>query len=161
MLKFRSMCVDAEKHSGAVLSAGDNDPRITKVGRFIRACRMDELPQLINILKGDMSIVGPRPERPEIAEEYEKTLPEFQLRLQVKAGLTGYAQIYGKYNTSPYDKLLMDLMYISRQSILEDLNIILATIKILASKESTEGVGEEYVEMKYEERRRESEDSIA
>jgi len=154
ILKFRSMCVDAEKYSGAVLSAGENDPRITKVGRFIRACRLDELPQLINILAGDMSIVGPRPERPEIAAEYEKELPEFQLRLQVKAGLTGYAQVYGKYNTTPYDKLLMDLMYISRQSILEDLSIILATLKILASKESTEGVGAESVEMTFTAERR-------
>lgn len=154
ILKFRSMRVDAEKYSGAVLSSGENDPRITKVGRFIRACRLDELPQLINILRGDMSIVGPRPERPEIAAEYEKELPEFRLRLQVKAGLTGYAQVYGKYNTTPYDKLLMDLMYISRQSILEDLSIMLATLKILTSKDSTEGVGEDTAEMKFEKRER-------
>lgn len=153
ILKFRSMRVDAEKLSGAVLSAGEGDPRITRVGRFIRACRLDELPQLFNILAGDMSIVGPRPERPEIAARYEKELPEFKLRLQVKAGLTGYAQVYGKYNTTPYDKLLMDLMYISRQNILEDLSIILATVKILACKESTEGVGEGADDMKYEERR--------
>ena len=152
ILKFRSMCVDAEKYSGAVLSAGENDPRITKVGRFIRACRLDELPQLINIFKGDMSIVGPRPERPEIAAEYEKELPEFRLRLQCKAGLTGYAQVYGKYNTTPYDKLLMDLMYIAHPSILEDLTIMLATVTILFSKESTEGVGMEVAELKYEER---------
>ena len=152
ILKFRSMCVDAEKYSGAVLSAGENDPRITKVGRFIRACRLDELPQLINIFKGDMSIVGPRPERPEIAAEYEKELPEFRLRLQCKAGLTGYAQVYGKYNTTPYDKLLMDLMYIAHPSILEDLTIMLATATILFSKESTEGVGMEVAELKYEER---------
>ena len=143
MLKFRSMIVDAEKHSGAVLSTGEDDPRITKVGKFIRALRIDELPQLWNILKGDMSIVGPRPERPEIAAEIEKVLPEFAFRLQVKAGLTGYAQVYGKYNTSFYDKLLMDLMYISRPSILEDLSILLATIRILTDRESTQGVGEE------------------
>ena len=142
ILKFRSMCVDAEKYSGAVLSAGESDSRITKVGRVIRACRIDELPQLINILKGDMSIVGPRPERPEIQAEIEKDVPEFSLRLQAKAGLTGYAQVYGKYNTTFYDKLLMDLMYISRPSILEDLTIILVTLRILTSKESTEGVGE-------------------
>lgn len=142
ILKFRSMRVDAEKYSGAVLSAGENDPRITKVGRIIRACRLDELPQLLNILKGDMSLVGPRPERPELQKEIEKEMPEFGLRLQAKAGLTGYAQVYGKYNTTFYDKLLMDLMYISKPSILEDFTIMLATVKILTSKESTEGVGE-------------------
>lgn len=142
VLKFRSMRMDAEKDGVARLSTGENDPRITKIGRFIRACRMDELPQLINILKGDMSIVGPRPERPEIAKEYEKELPEFRLRLQCKCGLTGYAQVYGKYNSTPYDKLLMDLMYISKPSIAEDLKIIFATIKILFKKDSTEGVTE-------------------
>ena len=142
ILKFRSMRVDTEKYSGAVLSAGENDPRITKVGRIIRACRLDELPQLLNILKGDMSLVGPRPERPELQKEIEKEVPEFGLRLQAKAGLTGYAQVYGKYNTTFYDKLLMDLMYISKPSILEDFTIMLATVKILTSKESTEGVGE-------------------
>ena len=142
ILKFRSMCVDAEKYSGAVLSAGEDDPRITKVGRIIRALRIDELPQLWNILKGDMSIVGPRPERPEIAAEIERELPEFALRLQVKAGLTGYAQVYGKYNTTFYDKLLMDLMYIANPSVMEDLTIMLATVRILTDKESTEGVGE-------------------
>ena len=155
ILKFRSMRVDAEKLSGAVLSSGENDPRITKVGRFIRACRLDELPQLINIFRGDMSIVGPRPERPEIAAEYEKELPEFRLRLQCKAGLTGYAQVYGKYNTTPYDKLLMDLMYIAHPSVLEDLTIMLATVKILFSRESTESVGAQRAELKYEKRDKE------
>lgn len=151
ILKFRSMRVDAEKYSGAVLSAGENDPRITKVGRIIRACRLDELPQLLNILKGDMSLVGPRPERPELQKEIEKEVPEFGLRLQAKAGLTGYAQVYGKYNTTFYDKLLMDLMYISKPSILEDLTIMLETVKILTSKESTEGVGEGKEELKLRE----------
>lgn len=151
ILKFRSMRVDAEKYSGAVLSAGENDPRITKVGRIIRACRLDELPQLLNILKGDMSLVGPRPERPELQKEIEKEVPEFGLRLQAKPGLTGYAQVYGKYNTTFYDKLLMDLMYISKPSILEDLTIMLATVKILTSKESTEGVGEGKEELKLRE----------
>ena len=139
ILKFRSMCVDAEKYSGAVLSAGEDDPRITKVGRIIRALRLDELPQLLNILKGEMTIVGPRPERPEIAAEYEKKLPEFALRLQTKAGLTGYAQVYGKYNSLPYDKLLMDLFYIAHPSVFQDMKIILQTLKILFDKESTEG----------------------
>lgn len=139
ILKFRSMRVDAEKVGGAQLSRGEEDPRITPVGRVIRRFRIDELPQLLNVLKGDMSIVGPRPERPEIAEAYEKDLPEFRLRLQVKAGLTGYAQVYGKYNTTPYDKLQMDLMYIANPSFLMDLSICIATVKVLFVPESTEG----------------------
>ena len=111
--KFRSMIVDAEK-DGVARLASKNDDRITPIGKFIRAVRLDELPQLLNILKGDMSIVGPRPERPEIAEEYMKDMPEFAYRLKVKAGLTGYAQILGKYNTTPRDKLLLDcLLYTS------------------------------------------------
>ena len=140
LLKFRSMKMNAESDGVARLSSGENDPRITKIGKFIRSCRIDELPQLINILKGDMSIVGPRPERPEIAEQYKKNLPEFDLRLQCKCGLTGFAQVFGKYNTTPYDKLLMDLMYIAQPSIVEDLRICFATIKILFLPESTEGV---------------------
>ncbi len=142
VLKFRSMKVDAEKDGVARLSSGESDPRITPIGRFIRKCRIDELPQLFNILSGDMSIVGPRPERPAIAAEYEELMPEFRLRLQAKAGLTGYAQVYGKYNTSPYDKLQMDLMYISHPSILDDLAIMFATVKILFMPESTEGIAE-------------------
>lgn len=139
VLKFRSMRVDAEKDGVARLSTGDKDDRITPVGRFIRKVRIDELPQLLNILKGDMTICGPRPERPEIAAQYEEELPEFRLRLQAKAGLTGYAQVYGKYNTTPYDKLVMDLMYIAHPSFLQDLQIMFATVKILFMKESTEG----------------------
>lgn len=142
ILKFRSMRVDAEKDGVARLSNGDKDPRITRTGRIIRKCRLDELPQLINIIKGDMSIVGPRPERPEIAAQYEEIIPEFRLRLQVKAGLTGYAQVYGKYNTTPYDKLEMDLMYIAKQSIWQDIELMFATIKVLFQSESTEGVAE-------------------
>ena len=142
VLKFRSMRMDAEKDGIARLSTGDKDDRITKVGHFIRACRLDELPQLINILKGEMSIAGPRPERPEIAQEYMEELPEFSLRLQAKPGLTGYAQVYGKYNTTPYDKLLMDLMYIGKPSLAEDIKICFATVKILFMKDSTEGVAE-------------------
>lgn len=140
VIKFRSMRVDAEKDGVARLSSGENDDRVTPIGKIIRKFRIDELPQLFNILEGSMSIVGPRPERPEIAAEYEKELPEFALRLQAKAGLTGYAQVYGKYNTIPYDKLIMDLMYISNPRISEDFKIIFATIKILFSSESTEGV---------------------
>ena len=142
ILKFRSMRVDAEKDGVARLSTGDKDDRITKVGHIIRACRLDELPQLLNILNGDLSIVGPRPERPEIAAQYCEEMPEFALRLQAKAGLTGYAQVYGKYNTTPYDKLQMDLMYIAHPSLIEDLKIMLATVKILFMPESTEGVAE-------------------
>lgn len=142
IIKFRSMKVDAEKDGVARLSTGETDDRITPVGRVIRKFRLDELPQLINILKGDLSICGPRPERPEIAAQYCETLPEFALRLQVKAGLTGYAQVYGKYNTSPYDKLQMDLMYIAHQGILEDLKLMLATVKVLFVPESTEGITE-------------------
>lgn len=140
--KFRSMRTDAEKDGIARLSTGDNDDRMTKVGRIIRKYRIDEMPQLFNILKGDLSIVGPRAERPEIAREYQKELPEFELRLQAKAGLTGYAQVYGKYNTTPYDKLLMDLMYLAKASVWEDLRIIFATVKILFLQESTEGIEE-------------------
>ena len=138
ILKFRSMRTDAEKN-GAQLST-KNDDRITPVGKIIRKIRFDELPQLFNILKGDMTLVGPRPERPEIAAQYEEEIPSFSLRLQVKAGLTGYAQIYGKYNTEPYDKLKMDLMYINHMSLIEDLRLMLATIKILFIPESTEGI---------------------
>lgn len=137
--KFRSMRVDAEKDGIARLSTGEQDSRITPVGRIIRKYRIDELPQLLNILKGEMSLVGPRPERPEIAAQYEETIPEFRLRLQAKAGLTGYAQVYGKYNTTPYDKLIMDLMYIAKPSLAEDFKIIFATIKILFLPDSTEG----------------------
>ena len=142
VLKFRSMRVDAEKDGVARLSTGNKDDRITPVGRVIRKLRIDELPQLLNILGGSMSVVGPRPERPEIAAQYEEELPEFRLRLQTKAGLTGYAQVYGKYNTTPYDKLQMDLMYIAKPNFLEDLRIIFATIKIIFIPESTDGVAE-------------------
>ena len=141
ILKFRSMKVNAEK-DGVARLASENDDRITPVGKVIRACRLDELPQLFNILIGDMTIVGPRPERPEIAAQYEKDMPAFNLRLQVKAGLTGLAQVYGRYNTEPYDKLQMDLMYINEMSIVEDLRLMFATVKILFMKESTSGIAE-------------------
>lgn len=139
ILKFRSMNVNAEKDGMARL-ASENDNRITPIGKIIRATRIDELPQLINILVGDMSLVGPRPERPEIAAEYEKILPEYALRLQVKAGLTGTAQVYGRYNTEPYSKLQMDLMYMNKMSLLTDIQLIFSTIKIVFMKESTAGI---------------------
>lgn len=138
--KFRSMIVDAEKDGIARLSSGDSDDRITPVGRFIRKVKIDELPQLIDILAGNMSLVGPRPERPELAARYQKELPEFALRLQAKAGLTGYRQVFGGYNTSPHDKLQMDLMYMSNPSLLFDIQIMLATIKIIFMIESTESI---------------------
>jgi exopolysaccharide biosynthesis polyprenyl glycosylphosphotransferase len=130
VLKFRSMVVDAEKKSGPVL-ASDDDPRITPIGRFLRKVRLDELPQLFNILKGDMSVVGPRPERPELTEKYKQEMPEFGFRLKVKAGLTGYAQVTGVYDTVPYDKVKMDMMYIENYSFRMDLQIILMTIKTM------------------------------
>ncbi|MBR6102022.1 MAG: exopolysaccharide biosynthesis polyprenyl glycosylphosphotransferase [Ruminococcus sp.] len=141
VFKFRSMVVDAEQH-GARL-AGKNDDRITPVGRILRAIRFDELPQLFNILRGDMSFVGPRPERPEFTAKYEETMPEFKYRLKVKAGLTGYAQVMGKYNTTAYDKLKLDLMYIENQSLLLDLKIMLMTVKTVFAPDTTEGVSEE------------------
>lgn len=138
ILKFRSMIVDAEK-DGKPHPAGEKDDRITKVGRLIRACRVDELPQLINILKGEMSIVGPRPERWEHVEKYKDEIPEFSYRHKVKGGLTGYAQVYGKYNTSALDKLKLDLIYITNYRLLLDIQIIFETVKILFIKDSTEG----------------------
>ncbi len=141
ILKFRSMVVDAEKAGKAQL-ATENDPRITKVGRIIRKCRIDELPQLINVLKGDMSFVGPRPERPEFIEKYMEEMPEFSYRMKIRAGITGYAQLYGKYNTKPYDKLKFDLYYMEQFTIGLDIKLMILTFKILFTKESTEGTTE-------------------
>ena len=138
ILKFRSMKVQSEK-KGARLAMKDDD-RITPVGKVLRQIHFDELPQIFNILKGDMSLVGPRPERPEIAQEYLKEIPEFNYRLKVKAGLTGYAQVYGKYNTTPYDKLKLDLTYIETYSVVQDIKLLMLTFKILFQKENTEGV---------------------
>ena len=141
--KFRSMIVDAEKE-GKSIPATEHDPRITPVGNIIRRkLRIDELPQMYDILKGDMSIVGPRPERIEHVKAYTEEIPEFAYRLKVKGGLTGFAQIYGKYNTTAYDKLKLDLMYIQNYSVLMDIRLIFMTIKIMFMKESTEGFNEE------------------
>lgn len=139
ILKFRSMKVDAEKDGVARLAA-KNDSRITPIGKFIRAVRIDELPQLFNIFVGQMSFIGPRPERPEIIRQYLEKMPEFEYRMKMKAGLAGYAQVYGKYNTTPYDKLKLDLTYIENYSVWLDLKLMLLTIKILIKPESTEGV---------------------
>jgi exopolysaccharide biosynthesis polyprenyl glycosylphosphotransferase len=139
ILKFRTMIQDAEK-DGVARLASEGDSRILPIGKLLRRTRLDELPQLINILYGDMSLVGPRPERPELAIEIENEIPEFSYRLKVKAGLTGYAQIYGKYNTTSYDKLKLDLTYIRNYSLLLDLKLILMTPKIMFMKEATEGI---------------------
>jgi len=139
LYKFRSMQPDAEKDGVARLT-GISDDRITPIGRFIRKTRIDELPQLFNVLSGAMSIVGPRPERPEIAEQYEEIYPNFAFRTKVKAGITGFAQIYGRYNTSPEEKLFLDIMYIETFSILEDIRLILQTVRVLFQSSSTEGV---------------------
>lgn len=138
--KFRSMSIDSEKNGARLAAKGDK--RVTPVGKVIRNIHFDELPQLFNILKGDMSMVGPRPERQEISDKYEREIPEFVLRTKVKAGLTGYAQVYGKYNTTPYDKLKLDLTYIENYSFWLDIKIMLLTFKILFQKENTEGVDE-------------------
>lgn len=144
IMKFRSMRVDAEK-DGVARLAQKNDDRITPIGKVIRKCRLDELPQLLNILKGDMSFIGPRPERPEIIAQYVEVMPEFVYRMKVKAGLAGFAQIYGKYNTSPYDKLKLDLTYIEHYSVWLDLKLMLLTLKILFWPDSTEGVESEQI----------------
>lgn len=144
IMKFRSMRVDAEK-DGVARLATTNDSRITPIGKFIRTVRIDELPQLFNIIKGEMSFIGPRPERPEIIAEYIEDMPEFAFRTRVKAGLAGYAQVYGKYNTTPYDKLKLDLTYIENYSVWLDFKLMLLTLKILFKPESTEGVEEKQV----------------
>ncbi|MCM1087052.1 MAG: exopolysaccharide biosynthesis polyprenyl glycosylphosphotransferase [Muribaculaceae bacterium] len=145
ILKFRSMVMNAEENGALLCSA--NDSRITKVGAVIRRFRIDEIPQLLNVLKGDMSLVGPRPERVENTEKYTEELPQFAYRLQVKSGLTGYAQLYGKYNTSAYDKLRLDLIYIENRSLILDMKLIMLTLKILFIPESTEGFSEEAVQL--------------
>lgn len=139
IIKFRSMVVDAEKDGRARL-ATEHDDRITPIGRIIRKVRIDEIPQLFNVLSGSMSFVGPRPERPEIIDKYVEVMPEFKFRTKVKAGLTGYAQIYGKYNTRPHDKLKLDLYYIENFSVWLDLKLIIQTVKIVFTPDSTEGV---------------------
>lgn len=138
--KFRSMRLDAEKATGPVM-AMDKDPRITRLGNFLRTTRLDELPQLFNVLLGDMSIVGPRPERPFFVEQFKREIPEYIYRHNVKPGITGLAQVYGKYNTTPYNKLIYDLIYIQKCNVLTDLVIMLQTVRVLVTKSSTEGVG--------------------
>lgn len=141
--KFRSMSMNSEKNGARLAMKADS--RVTPIGKVIRNIHFDELPQLLNVLKGDMSLVGPRPERREIVEHYLKEIPEFNMRLKVKAGLTGYAQVYGRYNTTPYDKLKLDLTYIKKYSFWLDIKLILLTIKILFQKENTEGVDQDQI----------------
>ena len=141
--KFRTM-----KNGAPNLSTADfeeSDEYITRSGKFLRRTSLDELPQLFNILKGEMSFIGPRPERPQIIREYIEEMPEFAYRTRVKAGLAGYAQVYGKYNTTPYDKLKLDLFYIENYSVWLDLKLMLLTLKILFTPDSTEGVDEKQV----------------
>ena len=134
--KLRTMKTNVENYS-----AKKDDDRITKPGKILRRTRIDELPQLLNVLKGDMTFVGPRPEMLENVQSYTEELPEFRYRLRVKAGLTGYAQISGKYNTTPRDKLIMDMMYIEQFSILRDIQLILQTAVVLLKSDSTEAFG--------------------
>lgn len=138
IFKFRSMLVDSEANGARLASKHDN--RITPVGKVLRNLHLDELPQLFNVLAGDMSLVGPRPERKELMKEYQREIPEFYYRLKVKAGLTGYAQVYGKYNTTPYDKLKLDLFYIENYSVFLDIKLMFLTFRILFQKETSEGV---------------------
>jgi exopolysaccharide biosynthesis polyprenyl glycosylphosphotransferase len=138
LFKFRSMRIDAEKDGVARLMV-KNDDRVTPIGKIIRQLRIDELPQMFNILIGDMSIVGPRPERPELIARYEAEYPNFSFRTKVKAGLTGFAQIYGNYNTAPDEKLLLDIMYIERASIWQDVKLLMQTVKVLFLPSATEG----------------------
>ena len=137
--KFRTMRIDTPKDVPTHMLENP-EQYITKVGKFLRKTSLDELPQIFNILKGDMSLVGPRPERDMIMQEYEQEIPEFHYRLKVKAGLTGYAQVYGKYNTTPYDKLKLDLFYIENYSFLLDIKLLFMTVKIFFQKEVSEGV---------------------
>lgn len=136
--KFRSMRVQGADEKKSITKK--NDDRITPVGHVIRKLHLDELPQVFNIIKGDMSFVGPRPEWTATTDLYSQHLPEFLFRLKVKAGLTGYAQVYGKYNTTPYDKLMLDLTYIEKYSFWLDIKLMLLTVKTLFQKENTEGV---------------------
>jgi len=138
LLKFRTMVVDAEKHTGPVLADLEDD-RITAVGKVLRASRLDELPQLFNVIKGDLSLVGPRPERAFFYDKYGKVIPEFRHRLSVKAGVTGMGQVFGKYTTTPKDKLVYDMLYIYSYSILLDLKILFKTFAILFKSGSAEG----------------------
>jgi len=141
VIKFRSMVEDAEKDTGAIL-ATENDHRITKIGCFMRSARIDEIPQFFNVLRGSMSLVGPRPERPVFVEEYSKKYPEYQYRLAVKPGITGLAQVRGNYTTTAENKIKFDLMYIINYSLLLDIKILVQTVKVVFKKEQAKGFDE-------------------
>ena len=141
LYKFRSMVQDAEKKTGPVLATED-DPRITPLGRWMRATRLDELPQLFNVLKGDMSLVGPRPERAFFVEQFKEELPEYTYRMMVKPGVTGLAQLMAKYTTAAQDKLRYDLMYVRNYSIVLDIKILLQTMLVVLRREQAAGVSE-------------------
>ncbi|MFA7367880.1 MAG: sugar transferase, partial [Bacilli bacterium] len=140
LYKFRTMIVDAEKATGAVWQM-ENDPRITKVGKFLRATRLDELPQLLNVIKGEMSLIGPRPEREIFVKEFIKSIPDFRYRVNVKPGITGLAQVLGKYNSEPDDKLRFDLIYIRNYSIWLDIKILFLTIRAIFDRDSSATLG--------------------
>ena len=139
LYKFRSMRPDAEDDGVPRLTTKDDD-RVTPFGRFIRKTRLDELPQLFNVLAGSMSLIGPRPERPEIAKMYEEIYPDFSFRTKVKAGITGFAQIYGRYDTAPDEKLFLDIMYIETFSLWQDVKLLFQTFKVIFKSSSTEGI---------------------
>lgn len=132
--KIRSMRVDAEKYGGAQWAQKD-DPRVTKIGKFIRKTRIDEIPQLFNILKGDMSLIGPRPERPELTYKFNEKIPGFINRLKIKPGLTGWAQVNGGYDITPEEKMIWDIEYINNRNFILDMRIILKTIKVIFTGE--------------------------
>lgn len=142
LYKFRTMVVDAEKYTGPIL-AMEEDPRITPLGGFLRASRIDELPQLFNVLQGDMSVVGPRPERPFFVEQFNEEIDEFKYRVFVKAGITGLAQVLGNYSTVPKTKAKYDLLYIKNYSLLLDIKIILNTVKIIFLRDSSRGIAKD------------------
>lgn len=136
LYKFRTMVQDAEKSTGPVLATA-NDNRITRLGRFLRASRLDELPQLINVLKGEMSLVGPRPERQHFVDQFSQAIPHYIYRTHVKAGITGLAQVSGRYSTTPQDKLRFDLLYAKTYSPLSDLRIMFQTLKVIFMKDKS------------------------
>ncbi|MDF1617743.1 sugar transferase, partial [Petrocella sp. FN5] len=140
--KFRTMVMNAEEMTGPVLATA-KDPRITKIGHFLRSTRLDEVPQLLNVFNGSMSIVGPRPERDFFVKQFIETTPSFEYRTAVKAGITGLAQVLGKYTTSFEDKLRYDLMYIKNYTFLLDIKIIIKTLKVILTKDASAGSDEE------------------